>query len=1249
MNRLKAGPGLILTALAVFLTSFFNGAILPASAAQPEEERVRVGFFAFDGYHMVDGVGKRSGYGYDYLQYLSRYTNFVYDYVGYENSWSEMQDMLEAGEIDLLTSAQKTKERMERFDFSDQPIGESAAILTVKAGNDRYMVDDYSQLSGIRVGMLQGNSRNESFVRFAGENGFTFHPVYYKNDDELSEALQEGNAIDAVVTSNLRKIDGEWIVAAFDRTPFYIMVQKGNSRLLDQINQGISLLQNDHKDLQNLLFDRYYSPDNGDEIAYTAEERQYIKDMRAGGQPIRVTINSGREPVAYYMDGEARGIIPEIAKEVLHRTGLPYVFVETPPTVDARELLRKGEAQARFDGTADFNDAETYGLRVTDTYLELPISCVMRKKFTGQPKSVAVIKNSDVVEEYVEKIYDESVITRYDSASECLDSVLSGKQDAAFFQSYIAQKFVNGDDKNRLREQLIPGYSLNFAVSVDRADYLLFSILDKALSSMSQDEINRIVLEQTSRLTRHLSLIGYLYENPIFWLLLLLAAASLVIILVLSASRQKNLRLEREKTREFERFISYVCRANDSVIELDPAERKCRSYQVEEGMVLCREKTVDESGLTISICGLHPADREDVERMITKENTDRLIADGGELYFECRVKKEEDEDYRWFSYTLQGVPPDEEHQGRLMYFIKNIDGTKREETQKRQALLDALKAAQQANEARGAFLSRMSHEIRTPLNAIIGYLTLARSGLEETDAARDGEPQAEVTASGKTAADAARSSKTLSYLEKSDFAAHQLLKLINEVLDLSAIESGKMKIAHEEFNIRLLISGLTSVFHTQAAQKNVKFRVKLNGLSEEILTGDELRLNQILMNLLANAVKFTPSGGKVIFTVIQKAVAGDSVYLQFIVEDTGIGMSRDYKERLFQPFEQQDAGTAQKFGGTGLGLSIAKNLVSMMDGTIEVWSEEGIGTRFTVNLAFDAVRDLSRQAPEVSGLSGLRMLVLYDESSDHGYIRTLLERLGIAYDLSLNGEDALRKIEEKKSRGEKYDVCLLDWDIPNPSGGTQAGGGNAVVLETARRIVEASEQNRPIFLAAAYETPEQTQQDPLIANFLPKPIFQSSLFDALSGILYRGGPENEKKTAPDRERFQGERILLAEDNPLNMEIAKEILTGCGLTVDGAKNGREAAELFEQSEEGTWQAILMDIQMPVLNGYEAARRIRACGHPQAKSIPIIALTADAFAEDVNRALAAGMDGHVAKPVDYEELCRVLAGFLSDGPG
>lgn len=1053
-------------------------AVRPVSAAQTEI--VRVGFFALDGYHMQDQYGDRSGYGYEYLQYMGKYSNFVYEYKGYDKSWEEMQDMLERGQIDMLTSAQKTKERMKKFDFSDRPIGTSKTLLTVKAGNTKYMNGDLRKLNGMRVGMLKKNSKNDSFRTYAKEQGISYRTVIFNSSKEMLKALQSGKDIDAVVTSSLRKIKNEWVVASFDPSPYYVMVKKGNHKLLNQVNDAISQIELYKPNLQTELYNRYYSAENGDDVSYTAEERSYINQFVRKKKTLKILLNPDRKPFSYYEDGKIKGVLTEILAEIMERTGIPYEIIPTKTRAEYERKLLQGGTQVCFDNRYDLNKAEREGYELTEPYLESTISRITNKKFTGTPKTIATVKESDIAEGYIFKYHKTNKVLYFKTLDDCVDAVLSGKADAAYLYTYTAQQYIYEDDRNQLQETLIPNDTVKFAMAVEqKEDPVLFSILNKAVLSISDEDIDHIVQEKISYPVKEFSVRGYFYSNPWAW-----GVAGLAVVLLISGTvfwvyRRKNRRLEQEKSREFERFITYVCRANDAVMEYILEDNKIFSYQMNEGHILKQEEMLLLGSQLHH--NIHPEDWENVRDKCDLIRIRKLAESGGEIYFECRSRRKSSQ-YMWFSYTLQGIPGDGTESDKVMVFLKNIHQAKKQEAEKRQALEDALLSAQQAGKAKGEFMSKMSHEIRTPLNAIIGYLQIAKGAVEEQEKIKD-------------------------CLQKQEYAAQHLLDIINDVLDIASIESGKMKLENAVFNIQELLTETAAIFESQARQKELEFGMKVEGITNSLLVGDRLRVNQILMNLLSNAVKFTSAGGKVELEVSQKAVIEGRAHLQFRIQDTGIGMTKEYKQRIFTPFEQQDAGTAKLYGGTGLGLSITNNLVNMMNGTIHVQSEEGKGSIFTVGLSFQ-IADTETSA----------------ENTD---------------------ADQTRKI---KNSGE---------DI-----------------------------------------------------------------------------------------FSGMSMILAEDNEMNREIVKEILKDTGLNIICAENGREALDIFEKSPDGTYQLILMDIQMPVMDGYEAARRIRTCGHSQARKIPIIACSADAFTEDVNKALAAGMNDHISKPIDYEKLCHILNQYCTE---
>lgn len=546
------------------------------------------------------------------------------------------------------------------------------------------------------------------------------------------------------------------------------------------------------------------------------------------------------------------------------------------------------------------------------------------------------------------------------------------------------------------------------------------------------------------------------------------------------------------------------------------------------------------------------------------------------------------------------------------YIMTLIDRT--EERRANQAVQDALISAQKANNAKKDFLSRMSHEIRTPMNAIIGMTTIAAASIEDRSRVED-------------------------CLEKISYSSKHLLMLINDVLDMSRIESTRMRINAEPFELYQFLNTFVSVVYPQATEKGVEFTEKTTGFSEHTTyLGDTLRLNQILLNLTSNAIKFTPKGGKIRLEVTRLPSRAGKNWLRFVVSDTGIGMDEQGLSRLYTPFEQANSSIAGKYGGTGLGMSITQNLVSLMGGYINVKSELGEGTTFTVELPFEQ-SDTDLQPIKEEALEALEVLVVDDERDICEHTVLLLEKMKIHAEWVLSGAEAVERVVQKQEEEVGFDICFIDWKMPDMDG-----------VETTRRIRERVGPNTPIIIISAYDWTdiEEEARAAGVNAFIAKPIFQSSIYNAIVRVTNGGFGMRESKADIGGHSLEGKRLLLAEDNSLNMEIAVTLLEMNGAIVEGVENGQEALEWFLRMEPGYFDAILMDVQMPVMDGCEAARHIRACGRADARRIPIIATTANAFAEDVSMVMAAGMDAHIGKPLDIEQLCAMLA-RLCNKPG
>ena len=527
--------------------------------------------------------------------------------------------------------------------------------------------------------------------------------------------------------------------------------------------------------------------------------------------------------------------------------------------------------------------------------------------------------------------------------------------------------------------------------------------------------------------------------------------------------------------------------------------------------------------------------------------------------------------------------------------FRDIDDIVQKEEQQKAALKDALHMAKAASEAKTSFLGNMSHDIRTPMNAIIGFLTLMRDEADNPEMVRE-------------------------YIERIDAASHHLLSLINDVLDMNKIESGSTTLSLAEINLAKVITEINTIIYPQAKAKNQTFEVFTSHLDFEHLMGDEVRINQILINLLSNAVKYTPENGSIELRVEElPQVLSQYSRIRFTVSDNGMGMSEDYLKVIFDPFTREDTKAIKGIQGTGLGMAITKSLVDLMGGTITVDSRPGEGSTFVVELELK-IQEQEDDPRFWSGHQITRMIVIDDDEEVCHNIVKAMTGVGVATDYATDGAPAVQMAREAQEEGRPYDLILLDWKMPGTNG-----------LETARLIRKDSQV--PILLLTSFDWRE-IEQDAMeigVNHFLPKPFFMSTFKEAVRLIM--GRVEDAKHHESDV--VKGMRILVADDIDVNRLIMGKILGSLGAECDTARDGQEAVDKFMASPSG-YDLILMDVQMPNMDGYKATRAIRASGHPFAMTVPIIAMTANAFVDDVRDAINSGMDAHIAKPVQVDKL-------------
>ena len=670
--------------------------------------------------------------------------------------------------------------------------------------------------------------------------------------------------------------------------------------------------------------------------------------------------------------------------------------------------------------------------------------------------------------------------------------------------------------------------------------------------------------------------------------------AALFISLIIQKNRTNLRRKDTEILYRDELFQKLSMNVDDVFLMLD-----AKTYQadyVSPNVEKLLGITVEQIHKDICILGkLYSEKQEDPEKNYLEEIQ---VQEQREWDFEYVHLKTGEK--RWFHNIAMGS----EVNGKKKYILVMSDRTS--DRKMNQALSEAVRAAETANKAKSTFLSNMSHDIRTPMNAIIGFTTLAVSNIDDKKRVRD-------------------------YLGKILSSSNHLLSLINDILDMSRIESGKIHLEETEVSLSDVLHDLKTIISGQIHAKQLELYMDAMDVTNEDVYCDKTRLNQVLLNLLSNAVKFTPAGGTVSVRIRQYpgTVKGSELY-EIRVKDNGIGMSQEFVQKIFSPFERERTSTVSRIQGTGLGMAITKNIVNMMGGTIEVLTEQGKGTEFIVRLPF-RIQSKHQRIEKIAELEGLKALVVDDDFNTCDSVTKMLVRVGMRSEWTLSGKEAILRARQSMELGDAFHAYIIDWRLPDMNG-----------IEVTRQIRSLGDDT-PIIILTAYDWSdiEVEARAAGVTAFCAKPMFMSDIRDTLMTAIGQKQAEAEDAILPAAgSDFRGRYILLVEDNELNSEIAVEILNEYGFLVDTAENGAEAVEKVKNSKPGNYDLVLMDVQMPVMNGYEATKQIRALDNPALAGITILAMTANAFDEDKKKALECGMDGFLSKPIVIEELISIL---------
>lgn len=1073
--------------LAAILSILCCCPVYAASVPKEETPKYKVAFYAMPNYHIQSPDGKRSGYGYDMMQHISKHLQYTFSYVGYENTPQECEEMLRDGRVDIFTAAKHTPEREEFFAFSRHPAITATTYMNVKRGNTKIVAGDYSTYNGIRVGLLEGHTYNDQVLRFARENGIEWEVRYYSTAGELSKALIY-EEVDALVDSYIRIPEDEETIENFGQTPYYFMVRKEDQQIVQQIDAAIDVMNMTTPQWRTELYHQYYGA-RSTITELTAQEEAFLRQLQNDQVVVRAVMGPDKKPYSWYENGEGYGIAADFFIATAQALGLGYEIVPVSTKGEWEALIAAGAVDVWLDIIGDNEGNGDFTYRVTQPYLSTTLSILRPSGSSGKINQVGIVRDNLEFKDIIRENWPEAQIIMLEGTRECKEALLSGRVDAVLMRSYRAQQLAGDDTRNRFRAEIVPSSTLDLRMGINSEDsHLFFSLWEKVLMEVSETrgaEITQKYLQEASQLP----LVAYLYDHPAY----LGTIVGIILIVVSIVSLWLQAARQRKKQQQItDRLSDALAEVQQSKALLEEQYRlvEAMSREMRDGFVA---DILHMTSTTIKVNGVvlpkeqrmvrpyestwdhyiekyvHPDDRTQLREAVRIPNVLRDLEGKSEAYYRYRLTAGGKITHCQLSFSHIGGSTSP----YLMFATRDIDEIIRVEREQQKALEEARDMAEAANKAKSAFLFSMSHDIRTPMNAISGYTDLILKHSDDMD-------------------------KCIDYAHKIRWSSDFLLSLVNNVLEMARIESNRMTLNEAPVAAEQITQEVYAVYSELMKQKQITF-VMTSQLQPGCLYADKVRLKEIFLNLISNAYKYTPEGGTVTLAVRELPDPREGyVLLEILVSDTGIGMSQDFLPQLFEEFSRERSAADSGIQGTGLGMPIVKRIVDLMGGTITVKSAPGEGTTFVV------------------------------------------------------------RIPHRKARMEDG--------------------------------------------------------------------------------------QKEDEVPVDTQRFVGKRLLIAEDNELNAEIITEILQEMGFLVERAADGLICVQMLLNAPAGHYDAILMDIQMPNLDGFKATRAIRAMEDPGKCQIPIIAMTANAFEEDRRNSLAAGMNDHIAKPIEIRKLQVALAAVI-----
>ena len=1229
--------------LALMVSTLFPADVFAAESAAVEI--VRVGYYENEVFQEGAQEGAvKTGYAYEYYQKISEYTGWRYEYV--YGDFGDLYQMLLDGKIDLLAGLAWREDRAEILGYPDAAMGNETYSL-VKHDTDDDITIDVKTLSGHKIGILD-SAMVGVLTEFLKNNGVEAELVLFRDYAPLFEAF-DSHEVDVIAAEG----DGAYgrahaeTLYSFGASNYYLCVSKSRKDLLDELNLAQTELSMDEPNYISFLRNKFY-PVSISSRALSKEEKEWLADH----SEIRIGYLKNYLPYSDMNNsGEATGLIKDLVPrmlEGLNLTNLKISYIGYNSSDAMTTAMAAGEVDTIFPVGGGTYYAEENGIFQSSPVVSAATELVHMGEFTEDTlKHFAVNENNRMQYFFVKTHYPDAEITFYSSIDECLKAVSEKEVGCTTLNGLRANDILrNSKYKGLSLLQTTHNDDRCFGVQIGNSG--LLRILNRGINVLGEDYAQNLAFQYAEELYTY-SLGDMLRNNMGFFGSIILAIAAMIIWFLIRDRRQT-----RRQIRDKEIARVALDKANEELAE----SQRAKQQELEDRLALQQElleqqerreqqdkmitalasdyRCVYHVDLDHNDAVCYRGDPTDMEQTPEGEHftylerftwyaenyVDENYREGFMHFIDPNHVREAlaEEDIIGYRYLVHrdgkdyyemirmaGVRHAEDRDDHIVHAVglglTVIDSEMKETLSRNQALAEALAAAEQANRAKTAFLSNMSHEIRTPMNAIIGLDSLALRNESLPEDAREN-------------------------LEKIGESARHLLGLINDILDMSRIESGRLTLRKEEFAFSAMLEQINTMVMSQCSEKGLTYECHLVGGVSDYYIGDDMKLMQVLINILSNAIKFTEAPGNVTMTVERTAVFEDKSTIRFSIKDTGIGMDKSFIPKIFDAFTQEDSSRSNKYGSTGLGMAITKNIVELMNGTISVESEKGVGTEFTVVVTLTNCDHVGYANSSIDP-KDMRILIVDDEEIAAEHARIVLDEVGIMADTCLSGEDALHMLEVRHAKHEPYNLVLLDWKMPEMDG-----------IEVAKEIRNRYDRETTVIILTSFNWDEIMDEALHVGvdSFLAKPLFASNVIDEFERIARKNNMSLYKEKR--RADLKGKHILLAEDIFINAEIMKEIIGIKEAEIDHAENGRLVLEMFDKSAPGYYDAILMDVRMPEMDGLEATEAIRALDRPDAKTIPIIALTANAFDEDVQRSLQVGMNAHLTKPVEPEHLYQTL---------